>query len=85
MGEKPPPRHGENAAALGLVALVLVVLPGVGELLGAPLGVAAVVLGLLGIRQYELRRAPRVWAAITGLVLGVLALLGIVFVLVAVR
>lgn len=85
MAEKRQPRHGENAAALGLVALVLVVLPGVGEFLAAPVGVAAIVLGLLGIRQYELRRAPRVWAAITGLVLGVLALLGIVFVLVATR
>lgn len=85
MAERRPPRHGENAAALGLVALVLVVMPGIGELLAAPAGVMAIVLGLLGIRQYELRRAPRVWAAITGLVLGVLALLGIIFVLVATR
>ncbi|WP_155855484.1 hypothetical protein [Actinotalea ferrariae] len=83
MSEKRPPRHGENAAALGLVALVLVVVPGIGELLAAPLGVAAIVVGLLGVRQYEMRRAPRVAAALAGLALGVLALLAVVFVLVA--
>ncbi|MEJ6488989.1 thioredoxin domain-containing protein [Leucobacter sp. USCH14] len=63
------------AMALGLGAVVTVVVSafyfGYGAILGALLGIAAVVLGILGLVSRR-RRAP----AIAGLVAGVLALLG---------
>lgn len=82
-----PPSHrhgwaGQYALAAGVAAIVCALLPGVSDVIAAPLAVLAIVLGLLGVRWHQSGRAPRVASAITGTVLGAVAL-SIVAVMVA--
>ncbi len=82
-----PPTHrdgwaGQYALAAGAAALICALLPGVSDVIAAPLAALAIALGLLGVRWHRTGRAPRVASAITGTVLGAVAL-SIVAVMVA--
>lgn len=85
MSDESPGRHGDNSLAAGVTALACTFVPGVGEFLAVPAAVLAIALGLIGVRRHETGRAPRVAAAATGVMLGVLALLAVLVVVLAVR
>lgn len=68
-------RPGELSLSLGLVALVFAVVPVIGDVVVPPTALAAVVLGVLGVRRTERRAATNYAASLSGTVLGVLAVL----------
>ncbi|MBO1750361.1 hypothetical protein J4G33_00930 [Actinotalea sp. BY-33] len=79
----PQGRAGEWALSSGIVGLVGSVVPVVGEVVAAPASLLAVGLGLLGLRQYETRRADHVVPAVVGTILGGLGLALTIIVVVA--
>jgi tetrahydromethanopterin S-methyltransferase subunit C len=79
----PNDRVGAWALALGVAAFLAAFVPGVGEFIAAPTAIAAVVLGLLGIRRYETYHARRAAPAVAGAVLGAAACVVVAFVLLA--
>lgn len=81
--EPPEDRTGAWALALGVSAFVSAFLPAIGELVAGPTALAAIALGLVGLRRYETYRAHRAAPAVTGVVLGAGAGLVMAFVLVA--
>lgn len=68
-------RLGDWALALGIAAVVCVVLPVVGDWISTTAGVVALVVGILGVRRYENGVEGRLWPAVAGVSLGALALL----------
>lgn len=48
-------------------------MPGVGEFVALPASVAAIVLGMVGLRRYETGRSTRAAPAATGAILGAIA------------
>jgi membrane protein YqaA with SNARE-associated domain len=80
---QPSPRHdvGEWALSFGLVAAVCSFVPVIGDFVGIPAGLLAVVLGVVGIRRYERRLAAHVVSAVAGAAMGALAILAAVTVL----
>lgn len=70
-----PPRAGGHALALGLLALLLVLIPVIGDLISVPVAVLAVGFGIVGVGQYDAGRAPRMLPSVLGAVLGAISLL----------
>lgn len=70
---------GGRAFILGVVAVVCVLVPVVGDFISSPLAVLALVFGCIGISHYNAGRASRIVPAAVGVVLGVLALFVAVF------
>ncbi|WP_114853854.1 hypothetical protein [Brachybacterium sp. YJGR34] len=65
---------GEYSLALGLGAIVCSLIPVIGDAIAAPLAIAAVVLGVVGIHRYDAGRSSRVLLAALGTALGAIAL-----------
>lgn len=76
-------RAGDASAVFGVAAIVCLAIPMIGDLLALVPTVAAIVLGTVGMIGHEKGRATRVGTAIVGILLGTLALLGIVILLAA--
>lgn len=85
--DPPNPRDGrwvgEYALVLGIAAILCGLLPVISDLIAGPVAVVAIVLGLVGVRWHQAGRAARVAPAITGMVLGVLALFLVVLMVAA--
>lgn len=83
----PNPRDGgwpgEWALVLGLAAIVCGLLPVISDLVAGPLSAVAIGLGLVGVRRHQAGRAARVAPAITGMVLGIIALFIVVLMIAA--
>ncbi|WP_221586070.1 hypothetical protein [Microbacterium sp. G2-8] len=69
---------GRYALALGIVAVLCLVVPMIGDVLAALPALAAVILGIIALHRYEARRDARVWPAIIGAALGAIVLFVIV-------
>lgn len=79
-----PPPAGGPSNTLGLLALIL----GIASIplvlcyaLGLPVGIAAIVLGVLGLRQARLGRASNRGQALAGLVCGAVGTLAMVVII----
>ncbi|MCR8671811.1 hypothetical protein [Agrococcus sp. HG114] len=71
--EHPPAdASGESAIALAVVAGALLALPMVGDAASLAAALAAVGVGLLGIRRHARGRARHVWPALLGTLAGAL-------------
>ncbi|NHI16299.1 hypothetical protein [Microbacterium excoecariae] len=70
---------GLASLALGFVAVLFAVVPVIGELVALAPAVAAVVLGIAGVRRHEQGRASGAWSAVGGAILGAgaLAIIGL--------
>lgn len=77
-GEAPFDRVGDAARAVGVVAVVMLLVPAVGDVVAVVAGLVAVALGLVGVHRYETGRAARPLPAVVGAVLGTLAVLAVV-------
>lgn len=77
--EHPRPAHGDRpgelALSLGLVALVFAFVPVIGDFVVPPAALAAVTLGVTGVRRADTGRATNYAHALTGLIFGILAVL----------
>lgn len=60
-------------------------MPGIGEFIAVPASVAAIILGLVGLRQYETGRSASVAPAAAGAALGALAVVAVLVVALADR
>jgi|GEM_PF-807929 len=74
-GGPPPARPTNVVAIVALIAGVIAFLTGLVPVLGLLLGIAAVVLGVLGLRKAKVLHGSGKGLAITGIVLGSIALL----------
>lgn len=66
---------GRYALTFGLLALACALIPVIGDLVAVPTAVIAVVCGVVGVGHYDAGRAPRMLSALTGAILGAVALL----------
>lgn len=84
--ERPPDRRrytaGDYSLTFGLAAVACAAIPAIGDLVAAPVAVAAVVLGLVGIWRWDEGRAPKVLPAAAGASLGALSLFAVVLMLI---
>ncbi len=66
---------------LGVVAVLCACVPVLGEILALVPAIAALGFGILGVRHHEMGRTPRAGMAVTGAVLGglALAIVGLLF------
>lgn len=78
-------RPGETALSMGIVAVVFSFVPIVGDLVAAPVGVLAVVLGAIGIRRTERGGATNFGQSLTGATLGALAVCVVLLILAITR
>jgi hypothetical protein len=78
-------RPGESALALGVIAIAGLFVPIVGDFVTAPAAVAAMVLGFVGMRRHETGRATGSASAIAGVIVGALAITGLLMMLAATR
>lgn len=67
-------RPGQRALAAGVAAVFGLFVPGIGEFITVPASLAALVLGVVGLRRYE-RGHARAGPPAVGAILGALALL----------
>jgi len=79
MDDARPPRRGRRSPgdlslALGLIALLCALIPVIGDVLAVPPGLAAVVLGYLGVSRHDRGLEHRAAAAYAGAILGGIAL-----------
>ena len=79
MDDARPPRRGRRSPGdlsltLGLIALLCALIPVIGDVLAVPPGIAAVVLGYLGVSRHDRGLEHRALPAYTGAGLGTLAL-----------
>jgi hypothetical protein len=79
-GFQPPvarPSNGLGTAAmvLGLIAVLFAIVPIVGAFIAIPLGVLAIVLGFVGRGRVKRRLATNSGLALSGIILGLLALI----------
>ncbi|MCL3862291.1 hypothetical protein [Actinotalea sp. K2] len=81
----PGEAAGEWALTLGVVALVSSFVPMIGEIVAVLTALPAITLGAVGVRRYETRQSSRLLPAVAGVALGVLAMMMMMFVLVATR
>ncbi|WP_277208086.1 hypothetical protein [Isoptericola croceus] len=77
------PRSAEWAVALGVAGLACALVPIVGDWLAAPLSVAAIVLGSLGIHVAERDGRPGTVRGLVGAMIGVVTLGAVLFSLAA--
>ena len=84
--ERPPGRRrytaGDYSLTFGLAAAACVAIPGIGDLISAPVALAAVVFGLIGIWRWDDGLTPKVLPAAAGASLGALALFAVVLMLI---
>lgn len=84
--ERPPGRKlytaGDYSLTFGLAAVACVAIPGIGDLLSAPVAVAAIAFGLVGIWRWDVGLAPTVLPAAVGASLGALSLFAVVLMLI---
>lgn len=73
---------GDWSLTFGLAAVGCLLIPAIGDIISAPVAVAAVVLGLIGIGRHDTGLAPKVLPAAIGTTLGALALFFVVLMLV---
>jgi hypothetical protein len=76
-------RPGESALVLGIVAVLGLLVPGIGDYIAGPGAVAAMALGFVGMRRHETGRATTAGGAVAGVILGALALTALVIMLAA--
>jgi len=76
-------RPGESALVLGIIAVLGLFVPAVGDYIAAPGALAAMVLGFIGMRRHETGRATTAGGAVAGVILGAVALTGLVIMLAA--
>ena len=74
-GEHRAHRSGGYALLFGLLALACALIPVIGDLAAVPIAVIAVICGVAGVGHYDAGRAPRMLPALTGAILGAIALL----------
>lgn len=80
MDDARPPRRGRRSPgdlslALGLIALLCALIPIIGDVLAVPPGLAAVVLGYVGVSRHDRGLEHRALPAYAGAGLGAIALL----------
>ena len=68
-------RPGETSLSMGIVALVFSFVPIVGDLVTAPTGLLAIVLGAIGVRRSERGEATNFGQSLTGATLGAVAVI----------
>ncbi|UVI38001.1 hypothetical protein [Brevibacterium spongiae] len=77
-GKPPPQREGDNAGAYALtfsiISVVCAFIPVIGDFIAAPTAALAIVLGFIGISRHESGRASKVIPAVSGTILGAVAL-----------
>lgn len=66
---------GRYALTCGLLAFACALIPVIGDLIAVPTAVIAVVCGAVGVGHYDAGRAPRMFPALAGAILGAVALL----------
>jgi hypothetical protein len=79
MDDARPPRRGRRSPgdlslAFGLIALLCALIPVIGDVLAVPPGLAAVVLGYLGVSRHDRGLEHRALPAYVGAGLGGIAL-----------
>ena len=79
MDDVRPPRRGRRSPGdlsltLGLIALLCALIPVIGDVLAVPPGIAAVVLGYLGVSRHDRGLEHRAVPAYAGAGLGAIAL-----------
>jgi hypothetical protein len=74
-----PNTPGELSLPLGIVALLCSFVPVLGEFLATPTGLAAIVLGVVGVLRNERGSATNYGQSLAGATLGILALLIVLF------
>lgn len=79
-GSAPGPAHrphraGGYALSFGLLSLLLVLLPVIGDLFSVPLAVAAIGCGIVGVGHHDAGRSPRMLPSVLGAALGAVSLL----------
>ena len=79
MDDAHPPRRGRRSPgdlslALGLIALICVLIPVIGDALAVPPGLAAVALGYAGVSRHDRGIEQRALPAYAGAGLGAIAL-----------
>ncbi len=88
MDDARPPHHGRRSPGdlsfgLGLIALLCALLPVIGDVLALPTGLAAAILGYLGVSRHDRGLEHRVATSYLGAGLGAIALLIVVVSLIA--
>ncbi|MFC8665894.1 MULTISPECIES: hypothetical protein [Streptomyces] len=73
-GAMPRNRPGDTSLTMGIVALVGSFIPVVGDFVAAPLGLLALLLGVLGVWNNERGLATNFGPSLIGATLGALAL-----------
>ncbi|MDN5688094.1 MAG: hypothetical protein L0G94_15660 [Brachybacterium sp.] len=74
---------GDWSLTCGLAAVGCLLIPAIGDIISAPVAVAAVVLGLIGIGHHDTGLAPKMLPAAVGTTLGALALFFVVVMFIA--
>lgn len=77
-------RWGERALPLGVVALVLSLVPVVGDLLAVPVALAALLLGLAAFAHEDAGPLRACWRPVLGALVGAVTLLTVLLTLAAV-
>lgn len=84
--ERRPSRRrytaGDYSLTFGLAAVACVLIPVIGDALSAPVAIAAITLGLVGIWRWDEGLAPTVLPAAAGASLGALSLFAVVLMLI---
>jgi hypothetical protein len=70
-----PNTPGDLSLPLGILALLCSFVPVLGEFLATPTGLAAIVLGVVGVLRNERGRATNYGQSLIGATLGIMALL----------
>lgn len=84
-GAAPRNRPGDTSLTLGIVAFVASFVPVIGDFIAAPLGLLALLLGVLGVWHNERGLATNFGPSLIGATLGALALLIFLMMLTVIR
>ncbi len=90
MREKPAGDRGKHSAGdyaltFGVAAIACALIPGIGDVISAPVAVLAIVCGIVGVGHYDAGRTRSVLPAAVGTALAALALFFIAVVFIATR
>lgn len=84
-GPSPRPRsRGDGALLAGVLAILFVVVPVIGDLIAVPAGLTAVVLGVRGILREDGADAGSSWRYVVGTAAGLLSLFAVLLMFAAI-
>lgn len=84
-GTAPRNGPGDTSLPMGIIALVASVIPVIGDFIAAPVGLLAVILGVVGVRHSDRGLATNFGASLIGATLGTLAILIVVLMVAVTR